>query len=429
MASRWAFRFLLFYICVLCVQPQNRFTFLFPLHIADICIMGAVGLHFVSATQEGKPILRFGPATVIGLLLMFFSFISLHVGRLQTSSAWNSDIDVIFKNGLVMILVEAMAFNVKRAWAVQATLLCATMWWIKGGLRLAGAGATYSGDRIMGPAVSMIENPNGFAYLMTVMIPTYLYFFQKAPSKLARVSCLVCALAAVYIVLNTGSRTGLLALIAVGAFLLPKYGRQHKVAIGVAVVAIPMIMGTVGALNMERFRTIPDSIRNFLGKGEEKAFVDMTQDEQSSWERRQKNIDTWALIKDNFIFGVGVQPDDIQVWTMYGYAGGQVHNELLYAGKQMGIVGMSLYLGLLGTVFLRGRRTEKHLANYWPAMSDLGWTLKMQAVVFVVGGFFSPLSWNPIMMTLVGCASALWTNVSEKSYGWEESEAPASQTT
>ena len=58
--SLWAFRFVLWYICILMVQPQNRFPFLWPLHIADICVVMAVGLHVLSMITEKKPVIRFG---------------------------------------------------------------------------------------------------------------------------------------------------------------------------------------------------------------------------------------------------------------------------------------------------------------------------------------------------------------------------------
>lgn len=424
------------YLGVLLVQPQNRFYFLYPLHIADLCIGGAVVLHFVSASQEGRKFLRFGPATITALLLMFFSLVSLHTGTLQTDSSWNSDIDIIWKNSLVLILVEAMAFNVRRVWAVQATLLLCTLWWIKGGLRLAAAGATFSGDRIMGPAVSLIENPNGFAYMMAVMIPLYLYFYQKADAWYVRWGCLGLALAAVYIILQTGSRTGFLALCAVAVFLLPKYGSQHKMAIAIGTVAIVIFSSSIGALNVERFKTIPKSIASFLAEpASEEEYQTMNQDEQSAWERKMKNRDTVRLIMDNFLFGVGVKPDNDLVWEKYGFAGGQVHNEILYAGRQMGIIGMALYVSFLSTMFRNGLRVQRHCRTTWPALSDLGWTLKMQCVVFIVGGFFSPIPWNPVMMVLVGSASALWVNAQEEcaalwpeQYGAQPVGAPRVQT-
>ncbi|HMP74776.1 MAG TPA: O-antigen ligase family protein [Kiritimatiellia bacterium] len=412
--ATWAFRFLLFYIVVLCVQPQNRFLFLHPMRLGNLTIITAAVLHFVSASQAGKPLIRFGPATITALLLMLFSFISLHTGVFQTATHWNSDIDLIYKNCFVLILVDAMAWNVQRVWAVQATLLLATTWWLKGGIRLATAGATYSGDRIMGPAVSLIENPNGFAYLMTVMIPLYLYFFQKAHNKYVRWGNLGAALAAVFIVMQTGSRTGVLALAAVGVFLLPKYGAKYKRALIIGGVAIFMLMSTVGASNIERFKTIPASIKSFLGGVDEDADVaSMNQDQQSAWERKMKNRHTWQLILDFPLFGVGIQSNHALVAERYPFAAGQVHNEILYAGKQMGFIGIGLYIAFMTILFRSGRRVENETRPWWPEVSDLGWTFKMQAIVFMVGGFFSPIPWNPIYLVLVASASSLLLHTRE----------------
>ena len=95
--SLWAFRFLLWYICVLMVQPQNRFTFLYPLHIADLCVMGAVGFHVMSALSEGRSLLRMGPATITALALIVASIMSLWVGVFQTTSEWSDTADIVVK--------------------------------------------------------------------------------------------------------------------------------------------------------------------------------------------------------------------------------------------------------------------------------------------------------------------------------------------
>jgi hypothetical protein len=405
------------YITILLVQPQNRFLFLHPLRIAMLSMIIASVLHIMSASQDGRPIIRFGPATITALLLMLFSMISLHFGAMQTFHGWNPNIDIIIKNCICLILIEAMATTVERVWAVQATLMLGTLWWVKGGLRLAASGATYGGDRIMGPAVSLIENPNAFAYLLTVMIPLYLYFYQKTPNKWLRWGFLGLALISVYIVLQTGSRTGLLALIAVGAFLLPKYGAHHKRTLIGSAIAIVFISSSIGAMNVERFRTIPNSIRSFLaGDAEEKPVYLMNADEQSAWERKMKNKHTWALIKDYPVFGVGIQPNQSLVGDKYGFAKGQVHNEWLYAGMQMGFIGVGLYVSLMATIFYFGWRVEKRMKHVWPALSDLGWTFKMQGVVFLVGGSFSPIPWNPLYLVIAGSASAMWLNIQNQSW-------------
>ena len=116
--NRWAFRFILWYICVLLVQPQNRFTFLWPLRIANLSFIIAAGLHFFACLEGRRPLVRLGPATLLAFALMFFAILSLYLGAYQASSALNIWIDIIVKNSLLLIMVEALAFTVERVWAV-----------------------------------------------------------------------------------------------------------------------------------------------------------------------------------------------------------------------------------------------------------------------------------------------------------------------
>lgn len=406
--SLWAFRCLLWYICILMVQPQNRFPFLYSLHIADISVIMAVGLHLASAILEHRPIIRFGSATATAIVLFLAGLTSLHVGVFQTSSVWNDWIDMLAKSVLILILVGTTAFTIERIWAVQATMMLASLWWIKGGLRLAAAGATYSGDRIIGPAVSLIENPNSFAYMMCLMIPIYLYFYQQTPQKYMKMTFLTLALCAVYIVFKTGSRTGFLILVVLGLFLLPKYGARYKFTLVVAGAVIFFILPYIGGLNMDRFRTIPISVVSFFGGTPKAVEREDEQSIQSADERAAKNRHTWALIKRYPVFGVGIGANEKLFPLDLPMSRGQVHCEILMAGRQMGLIGMSFYAFFLALLFVRGLQVQRLAASWWPAISDLGWTFKMQALVFLVGGAFSPLPWNVPEFVLVGAVAALY---------------------
>lgn len=402
----WGFRFILWYICILMVQPQNRFTFLWPLRIANLAFIIGVCLHILSCLEKQKPLLRLGPGTLLALALLFFAALSQYFGVYQISPAWNPYLNIIVKNALLLIMVEAMATSVERVWAVQMTSLIASLWWIKSGLRLSQAGATYAADRLMGAAISLIENPNSFAYMLCIFLPLYLYAFQQATQKWIRALFLFCAMAAIWIIFETGSRTGLLTLVVMGVFLLPQYGRNHFKGLIAIAAAILFLFPLTGEKNKERFRTIPLSIVAFLSGEKEEAPRVMSQDEQSANTRKMKNRDTWALIKENLIFGVGVNSDQGKYAERFPMATGQVHCEILMAGRQMGLIGMGIYAGFVGLIFFSGgwvRRNAKH----WPAVRDLGWTLQVQAVAIAVGGSFSPLPWHPPMMMLAGSASAL----------------------
>jgi hypothetical protein len=408
--SVWALRFLLWFICILYTQPQNRFYFLYPFHIADICVAGAVGCHILACGQDGRPIVRFGPGTILTLMLIMVALVAQYMGACQVNTGWNSCIDILMKASVVLLLTEAMCTTIRRVWIVQAVVLFATIWWVKAGLRLSAAGATYAGDRIMGPAVSMVANPNGFAYMMGVVIPVYLYFYQQSGNKWLKWVFLALALSAVYIILQTGSRTGYLLLIVMAIAVLPKYGSQHKVALVAIGAGIFFASSYVGVLNIERFKSIPNAIAHFLEGGEQDPREAPDQDAQSAQERSMKNRDTWRLIKA-YPMGVGMLPDEGLFGEEYPYAVGQVHCEILMAGRMMGFPGMMVYAGMLALVVINGWRVEQHCRGWWPAVADLGWTLRIQAFGFAVGGFFSPLPFNTPMMILVACASALWAIV------------------
>lgn len=405
--SLWSFRFLLWYVCVLLVQPQNRFTFLWPLHIADISFILAIGFHVLACMEEQRPIVRFGPATVLTLVLMFFTFMSQFFGVYQASQAWCATTDYIMKNAMLLIMVEAVAISAQRVMATQLVVLFSTLWWVKGGLRLSALGATYSGDRLMGAAVSMIENPNGFAYMMCVFLPLYLWAYQQAPKKWMKGGFLACALAAIYIVFQTGSRTGLVTLVAIGTFLLPYYGRNHYKALAVVALALYFILPLTGEQNMKRFRTIPQAVAAFLSPTRVQEEGPVSQEDESTEERKRKNIDSWGLIKENIVFGVGVNADPNKFVERFPMARGEVHCEILRAGVIMGIVGMGLYVGFIVLIFACGNWCRAH-AGGWATLHDLGWTFQIQAVAIAIGGAFCPQPWHSPMMLLAGSASALY---------------------
>jgi hypothetical protein len=409
--ARWAFFFLMVHIAIHFTQPQNRFLFFYPFKIAQLSILIAMGLHLASVLTEERPLLRMGPATILGFTLMFFGLIAQYFGALQTNTGWNGYIDQLMKSALVMILLDAMATTIYRVWAVQATVLLATLWWVKAGLRLGTSGAFYGGDRIMGPGVSMVENPNGFAYMFCVVLPVYLYFYQQYPKKYFRIFFMVLIFSAIYSIFNTGSRTGMVLMISLGVFLFPKYLMKYKVALIIGAIATSMILGATGQMNIERFKTIPDSIRAFFS--DEELSLERTEgaDDHSAVERKLKNRDTWALIKEYPLFGVGMNPNEGEFAGRFPYATGQVHNEWLMAGRQMGFIGIGLYFSLLILIGAYGWRVKRYAEGWWPAMADLGWTLRLQALAIFVGGSFSPMPWNIFTFVLAGAASALWMNL------------------
>jgi len=405
--SLWAFRFLLFYIVVLFVAPQVRFAILHTIHLADICIISAVVLHIMSSARENRSFIRFGPATVLAIILMTMGMLSLHMGPLQSSSAWNGYIDGLMKSALVVILVEAMAYSIQRVWAVIGTIMISTLWWLKAGFRLGLMGATFEGGRIMGPAVNLVSNPNGFAFYLCVVLPVYLYFYSQAKHKVLKWGYIVMVLIGVYSIFNSGSRTGLLTLLVATVLVFPRYGRRHFIAFSASIVGTILILGAVDPANLERFKTIGPSFRTFIGGGSDIDMSQMTPDEYSAFLRSMKNKDGWRLVKDYPAFGVGISADTSLYERDYPYATGVIHNEILMAGRQMGFAGMGIYLAFQAMILFSGLVVMFRMRKIWPDISSLGWVLSVMAVIFIVGGYFATDPWNPFLLVVAAAGSSL----------------------
>lgn len=367
--------------------------------------------------QNSKPLIRFGPASVIAILLLFFGFLSNNFGVYQTSTAWNGYLEQLVKSCVVAILLESMVDSVQRGWAVCMTIFFAVLWWIKAGVRLATSGASYMGDRVLGPAVSMVINPNGFATMLTVCLGFYLYLFEQTKSKWFKPIVLLLIMMGLYSIMETGSRSGMLTLLTFAGLVAVRYSRRHFIALIAIGVSTYFLLGIVSPANLERFKTIPKSIASALS-GEEKSLEEAAQDadEHSATERTLKNKDTWALINEHFLFGVGISPDEGKYAARFPYATGQVHCEILMAGKQMGLIGMSLYVSTLLSIFVCGWKIMTKFKGVWNEVSVMGWVFAIMALTMAVAGIFNPLPWNSITFILMGTVSGLWLSVKDQ-YG------------
>jgi hypothetical protein len=272
------------------------------------------------------------------------------------------------------------------------------------------------GDRVLGPAVSMVINPNGFATMLTVCLGFYLYLFEQTKSKWFKPVVLVLIMMGVYSVMETGSRSGMLTLLTFAALVALRYSRRHFFSLVAISIATYFLLGVVSPSNLARFKTIPKSIATALSGEEKHLDADLDADEHSATERTLKNQDTWALIKEHLIFGVGIYPDEGKYAGKYPYATGQVHCEILMAGKQMGLIGMSLYASTLLTILICGWQVMLKYKDVWNDISVMGWIFVILSITMTVAGIFNPLPWNSVTFIMMGTVSGLWLSVKEQ-YG------------
>jgi len=405
MNNTWSFRFLMWFVLWLMTQPHFRFPFLVPFHCADILFAGAFGLHVLYSMSNNKNIIYMGPVTKMALTLLGLAMVSHFFNPAQKSIAWNGEIDIILKVVVVIILLEAQVDSVYKAAAVIGTLCLGSMWWIKGGVRLSQAGATMTGDRIMGVNVSMISNPNELAYVMCIMIPALFFFYAISRKKLYQWGFIALIGAAAFVVLRTGSRTGLVALTLSLVFMGPRMLKKHKEFVTIALVGGFFLIGAIGASNIERFKAMRVTAIAFFTKSSV-PLAELNQDELSAASRMTKIIDTAKLVAFHYpVLGVGTNPKVTAATDLgLGFAKGKVHSEPFMAARQMGIGGFILYYLFLYKPFMAGRRMHRYLQDSWPEMATMGWALQGMLVAVAVGGLFSPSAWNfPHMLTASVC--------------------------
>jgi O-antigen ligase len=134
-------------------------------------------------------------------------------------------------------------------------------------------------------------NPNKTAYYLAFLLPLYFFFYRSSPSQLIRQFCFFSIFLAIFSILLTGSRGGIIcvAVFLASLLLIFREWKLHVSMLGSALFAIPFLLGSSSFLNklsgaFERFllfktatsaeevtayrSVIWDEALTFFGKGE-----------------------------------------------------------------------------------------------------------------------------------------------------------------
>ena len=407
MVRIWALRFVLFFILVLITQPHFRFNQLMVFRLGNLTFGCAFIFHIINCMGSGRPLIRLGAATKLSLVLLAFVMVTHYFNPHQWNHRPNALYDSLWKVCVVAIILEAQMDNIYKSAAVLGTLAVGTLWWLKGGVRLAQAGATWgSGDRLMGANVSIIQNPNDFAYQLIFIIPVYFFFFNIIKNKYVKWPMLGLVFVAIFIALETGSRTGFLAFGMLTLVMLPRLVREYKGALilGTAAFAMMWVM-IVSEGNRDRLGGVVDAMAIGLGLKEESSTNVVKADAESAGSRRIKAKAAMDTILKYPLLGLGTNPDPGKYTDPN--AGGMVHCEILMAGRTMGLPGMAIYLLSIIIPIRLGNQVYRRAKVYWPEVSEIGYAVRNQMVVVILGGAFSPSLFHfPHMMCFVVVASS-----------------------
>jgi len=188
-------------------------------------------------------------------------------------------------------------------------------------------------DERWGRTTGAFSEPNQFAAYVVMFVPLLAAFFQRTQSKMMEGFYVLSIIAAIYVVLMTGSRGGIVALVvAVGAYYLlstkERFAKSLMKLVGVYAGLLLVLIVISFLLPAE---TVDGLISKITGDFENEVATDYS----------SGRFTIWGLALERFLqsplFGTG--------WnTFVRLFGGNSHNDYVLFLVTTGIIGFSLYL-------------------------------------------------------------------------------------
>jgi putative inorganic carbon (hco3(-)) transporter len=369
--------------------------------IRPVTVTGLLALAFYAFDQRRDRRLALFSDKTSRWLLMLLGWMAL---ALPTSLVLGESFDLVFGN---FIKTVAIFFVVVGA--------------VRGGRDLERLAGAYLFGAVVYAAVVLVRfdvgesdwrlghlyyyDANDFATFAVTAMPIAIYFAHRGRGLSVRIGALLglALLCAAFV--NSGSRGGFLALLAMGVFILLRYSsialsrRLLVMAIGAAVLLVVA------------------SDRYWEQMGSILSDNDYNQTEESGrlqiWQRGV------GYIMQRPIFGVGANNFQAAEGTMSPFADRQQwgvgvrwnapHNTFIQVGAENGVPGLIFYVAMLGSAMLGLRRLirSRPRPGIWCQVPpELIQALLASLIGFVVGSFFLSLAYSELLYMLLAFAVA-----------------------
>ena len=266
---------------------------------------------------------------------------------------------------------------------------------------LAGLGYSVVDETGVRRGITTMYDPNDIALLAAVAAPFALYFIGSR-TRWRRFVGVAGLVGAVLLVVQSGSRGGLIAL---AVALAPSILRSSSVVSRRARVSMVIVgLAALPLIPSEYF----ERVRSIFHLGD-----DYNSSAQSG--RKQLAIRGLGHFAAHPFLGVGFRQFSVadglsarKRGQTQGFAWMDPHNMYIQAAAELGLLGLIAFCGLLASVLRPSAFSEKTaLSRTRSLVMQIG-TLQSSATAFMIGGFFLSAAYSPILIFLASVGAGLY---------------------
>lgn len=399
----WAFTGLLVFTALLFFRPQDQFTFLNPLHLAEVSALSALGAMITGRIGRGLSMTRVTPE-LIGVVTMGVLILATAPFSVWPGGAVGTFTEMYMKVILIFVLMVNTLTSPKRIEQFTWLIVVATGYLaFRAVLDYARGINLVENGRVQGAVGGMFKNPNDLALNMVAVLPLAVGVALRRVSSMRRLVAAGCALLMVGAVIASHSRSGSVGLVAMVMMLALYLVRRKPGLVFAGALLLALAVPLAPSSYWHRISSITDG----------------TQDDTGSREAREILLkESWQAFLSNPITGVGAgqfknyNPEGRQeAWR-------ETHNVVLQVASELGILGLFVFGYLIARAMRAGQQVRallrRAIEGVRPTVTALeadalGWHAAMMTAA-IVGWFicalFASVAYNWTFYYLLALAVA-----------------------
>ncbi|MDO8706945.1 MAG: putative O-glycosylation ligase, exosortase A system-associated [Sulfuricaulis sp.] len=392
--------------CIFSYMNPHRFTYGFAYEFPFAAIIAGATIAGLLFSKESKRI-PWNSLTIVWVLFILWMCLTTLFALIPQDAytEWERSMKIQLMTFITIILMTTRARLNALVWAIVVSL---GFFGIKGGVFTLHTGGQ---DMVWGPPGSFIEGNNSLGLALVMALPLMRYLQLNTASFLVRYGISAVMVLTVLSIFASYSRGAILAVAAMGLFLLFKSRKKGPIIL-MALVAVPLMLSFMPEEWFERLHTIKTYEQDASALG---------------------RINAWwfafNVAVERPLVGGGFEVFDPELFQRYAPVPDDFHDAhsiYFQVLGEHGFVGLILFM-LLGWLSFRSaawviRHTKEIAELTWAR--DLASMIQVSLIGYAVGGAFLGLAYFDLYYHLVAIALLIRAYVSREILAGEASFRP-----